>query len=179
MSGTMRAAVVRSLGLPLAIDEVPVPTPGPGEVLVKIEASGVFLCAGVTTYKGIKETEARPGEWVVISGVGGLGHIAVQYAKAMGVHVVAVDVSDGKLALARSLGADGSDRCRVMRRPVVCRQCVMAASLALVRSTSVRPVRSRRRTNSFRTSSSASMAPANGRMTSHASYPRGAVPNIA
>jgi propanol-preferring alcohol dehydrogenase len=39
---------------------------------------------GVTTYKGLKETEARPGEWVVISGIGGLGHVAVQYARAMG-----------------------------------------------------------------------------------------------
>lgn len=65
-----------------------------------------ILCAGVTTYKGIKETEARPGEWIVISGIGGLGHIAVQYAKAMGLHVVALDVADDKLALARKLGAD-------------------------------------------------------------------------
>ena len=49
--------------------------------------AGPILCAGVTTYKGLNETEARPGEWVVISGVGGLGHIAIQYAKAMGLHV--------------------------------------------------------------------------------------------
>jgi propanol-preferring alcohol dehydrogenase len=65
-----------------------------------------ILCAGVTTYKGLKETQARPGEWVVISGVGGLGHVAVQYAKAMGLHVAAVDVGDDKLQLARTLGAD-------------------------------------------------------------------------
>jgi len=65
-----------------------------------------ILCAGVTTYKGLKETEARPGQWVAISGVGGLGHIAVQYAKAMGLHVVALDVTEDKLALARSLGAE-------------------------------------------------------------------------
>lgn len=65
-----------------------------------------ILCAGVTTYKGIKETEARPGEWIVISGVGGLGHVAVQYAKAMGLHVAAIDVDRAKLDLARSLGAD-------------------------------------------------------------------------
>jgi propanol-preferring alcohol dehydrogenase len=65
-----------------------------------------ILCAGVTTYKGIKETEARPGEWIVISGIGGLGHIAIQYAKAMGLHVVALDVAEEKLALARNLGAD-------------------------------------------------------------------------
>lgn len=214
MLTTMRAAVVRAFGQPLTIEEVPIPTPGPGEVLVKIMASGVchtdlhaadgdwpvkptlpfipghegagivvalgagvsglregdpvgiawlhdacgacehcitgwetlcesqhnsgygvngsfaeyaigaaayvgrlpdradfsalapILCAGVTTYKGIKETEARPGEWIVISGVGGLGHVAIQYAKAMGLHVAAVDVSSEKLALARALGAE-------------------------------------------------------------------------
>jgi alcohol dehydrogenase, propanol-preferring len=214
MAITMRAAVVRAFGQPLAIEDVPIPTPGPGEVLVKIMASGVchtdlhgadgdwpvkptlpfipghegagivaalgagvsglhegdpvgiawlhdacgacehcitgwetlcesqhnsgygvngsfaeyaigsaayigrlperpdfralapILCAGVTTYKGIKETEARPGEWIVISGVGGLGHVAIQYAKAMGLHVAAVDVTSEKLALARALGAE-------------------------------------------------------------------------
>jgi alcohol dehydrogenase, propanol-preferring len=65
-----------------------------------------ILCAGVTTYKGLKETDAKPGQWVIISGIGGLGHIAVQYAAAMGLHVAAIDVDDGKLALARSLGAE-------------------------------------------------------------------------
>ena len=65
-----------------------------------------ILCAGVTTYKGLKQTQARPGEWVVISGVGGLGHVAVQYAKAMGLHVAAIDIGPEKLALARKLGAE-------------------------------------------------------------------------
>ncbi len=65
-----------------------------------------ILCASVTTYKGIKETEAKPGEWLAISGIGGLGHVAIQYAKAMGLHVVALDVTEQKLALARALGAD-------------------------------------------------------------------------
>ena len=51
-----------------------------------------ILCAGVTTYKGLKETQARPGEWDAISGIGGLGHLAIQYAKAMGLHVAAIDV---------------------------------------------------------------------------------------
>jgi propanol-preferring alcohol dehydrogenase len=212
----MRAAVVHEFGKPLTIDQRPVPTPGPGQLLVRVVASGVchtdlhaangdwpvrpilpfvpgheaagfvaaigagvtgfkegdpvgvpwlhdacgqceycetgwetlcehqhntgysvdggfaeyviaaadyvgrlparpdffalapILCAGVTTYKGLKETEARPGEWVVISGIGGLGHVAVQYAKAMGLNVVAVDVSDAKLSLARDLGADAT-----------------------------------------------------------------------
>ena len=65
-----------------------------------------ILCAGVTSYKGLKETEAKPGEWVVVSGIGGLGHVAVQYAKAMGLHVAALDVADDKLELAAELGAD-------------------------------------------------------------------------
>jgi alcohol dehydrogenase, propanol-preferring len=65
-----------------------------------------ILCAGVTTYKGLKQTGARPGEWVVISGCGGLGHGAVQYAKAMGLHVAAVDLGPEKMALARKLGAE-------------------------------------------------------------------------
>jgi propanol-preferring alcohol dehydrogenase len=214
MTRTMKAAVVRQLGKPLSIEELPIPTPGPNEVLVKIRATGVchtdlhaadgdwpvkpsppfvpghegagivaavgpgvkrlkegdavgiawlhdacggcehcitgwetlceaqhdsgysvngtfaeyaigaadyvgrlpdrvdfaamapILCAGVTTYKAIKETEARPGEWIAISGVGGLGHIAIQYARAMGLHVAALDVTEDKLALARSLGAE-------------------------------------------------------------------------
>ncbi|MAC33769.1 alcohol dehydrogenase AdhP [Parahaliea mediterranea] len=64
------------------------------------------LCAGVTVYKGLKETECKPGQTVVISGIGGLGHMAVQYAKAMGMKVIAVDINEEKLSLARSLGAD-------------------------------------------------------------------------
>ena len=214
MSATMQAAVVKKFGEPLQLMEMPVPDPGPGEVLVQIVASGVchtdlhaadgdwpvkpslpfipghegagfvakvgsgskylkegdrvgiawlhsacglcefcltgwetlcpaqemsgysvngsfaefalgradylaripeklpfidaapILCAGVTTYKGLKQTEARPGEWVVISGVGGLGHVAVQYAKAMGLHVAAIDIGREKLQLARQLGAE-------------------------------------------------------------------------
>lgn len=214
MARTMKAAIVHQFGKPLAIECVPVPVPGPGEMLVKVMACGVchtdlhaadgdwpvkptppfipgheaagivvelgpgvtdfkegdavgvawlhdaclrceycetgwetlcehqhntgyscnggfaeyviadaafaarlpqnvdfaaispILCAGVTTYKGLKETEARPGEWVAISGIGGLGHVAVQYAKAMGLKVAALDVSADKLQLARNLGAD-------------------------------------------------------------------------
>jgi propanol-preferring alcohol dehydrogenase len=65
-----------------------------------------LICAGVTTYKGIKETQARPGEWIAISGCGGLGHLAIQYAKAMGFMVCAVDIQDSKPAHAKRLGAD-------------------------------------------------------------------------
>jgi propanol-preferring alcohol dehydrogenase len=211
---TMKAAVAHAYGAPLTIDEVPVPEPGPGRILVRVMASGVchtdvhavdgdwpvkpglpfvpghegvgtvaaagsgargvkegdrvgvpwlhtacghcsycgtgwetlcldqkntgysvnggfaeyvvadpayvghlpdgldfapaapVLCAGVTVYKGLKETEVRPGEWVAISGIGGLGHMAVQYAKAMGMHCVAIDTRRSALALAAELGAD-------------------------------------------------------------------------
>jgi alcohol dehydrogenase, propanol-preferring len=214
MATTMKAAVVHEFGRPLRIEDVPVPEPGPDQILVKVEACGVchtdlhaadgdwpvkpappfipghegvgyvaaigrgvkgvnegdrvgvpwlhsacgrcrycmtgwetlcagqtntgysvnggfaeyvladpdfvghlpdglefapaapILCAGVTVYKGLKETEAKPGDTVVISGIGGLGHLAVQYAKAMGMHVIAVDVGDDKLKLAKTLGAD-------------------------------------------------------------------------
>jgi alcohol dehydrogenase, propanol-preferring len=210
---TMKAAVVHGFGRPLTIDDIPIPDPGPGELLVKVIACGVchtdlhaadgdwpvkphvpfvpghevaggvaalgpgvkdlkegdpvgvawlhdsclrceycetgwetlcerqlntgysvnggfaqyliasahfaarlhkgtefahiapILCAGVTTYKGLKETQARPGEWVAISGIGGLGHLAIQYAKAMGLHVAAIDVAPEKLALAKEVGA--------------------------------------------------------------------------
>jgi propanol-preferring alcohol dehydrogenase len=214
MLKTMRAAVVREFGKPLVIEEVAVPQVGPGQILVKIAASGVchtdlhaaegdwpvkpkppfipghegvghvaavgagvthvkegdrvgvpwlytacghcmhclggwetlcesqqntgysvnggfadyvladpnyvgilpdnlgfveiapVLCAGVTVYKGLKVTDTKPGDWVAISGIGGLGHMAVQYAKAMGLNVIAVDIDDAKLALAKSLGAE-------------------------------------------------------------------------
>jgi propanol-preferring alcohol dehydrogenase len=73
--------------------------------LAAAEAAPI-ICAGITTYKGIKETHVRPGEWIAISGAGGLGHLAIQYAKAMGLQVCAIDIDDGKLAHATRLGAD-------------------------------------------------------------------------
>ena len=65
-----------------------------------------ILCAGVTVYKGLKETDTKPGDTIVVSGIGGLGHLAVQYAKAMGRSVIAVDIADDKLRLAKEMGAD-------------------------------------------------------------------------
>jgi alcohol dehydrogenase, propanol-preferring len=73
---------------------------------VDMAAVAPILCAGVTVYKGLKMTDTKPGDWVLVSGVGGLGHIAVQYAVAMGRRVAAVDVDDTKLALARKHGAE-------------------------------------------------------------------------
>ncbi|PVY33725.1 alcohol dehydrogenase AdhP [Williamsia muralis] len=73
---------------------------------VDLKAVGPVLCAGVTVYKGLKMTDTQPGDWVLISGIGGLGHIAVQYAVAMGRRVVAIDVDDAKLDLAKRHGAE-------------------------------------------------------------------------
>lgn len=73
-----------------------------------LAALAPILCAGVTSYKGLKETEARPGEWVAISGCGGLGHLAIQYARAMGLRVVALDLSEEKLAAALREGAEAA-----------------------------------------------------------------------
>jgi propanol-preferring alcohol dehydrogenase len=60
----------------------------------------------VTTYKAVKVSNLHPGETAVIVGVGGLGHLALQYAKIFGGRVIAVDLEDEKLDLARRLGAD-------------------------------------------------------------------------
>jgi propanol-preferring alcohol dehydrogenase len=65
-----------------------------------------LICAGITSYKGIKECQVKAGDWMLISGIGGLGHLAIQYAKLMGLQVCAVDIEDDKLALAKSVGAD-------------------------------------------------------------------------
>jgi propanol-preferring alcohol dehydrogenase len=63
-------------------------------------------CAGVTTYKAIKVARVSPAETVVVFGIGGLGHLALQYARIAGAFVIAVDVEDHKLELATRLGAD-------------------------------------------------------------------------
>jgi len=65
-----------------------------------------LTCAGVTTYKAVKVSKARPSDLVAVFGIGGLGHMAVQYARIAGARVVAVDLQDDKLELARELGAD-------------------------------------------------------------------------
>ena len=65
-----------------------------------------LTCAGVTTYKAVKVSGARSSDLVAIFGVGGLGHLAMQYAKIAGAAVVAVDVTADKLAMAKRLGAD-------------------------------------------------------------------------
>lgn len=76
------------------------------EGLDPAQASSI-TCAGVTTYKGIKVSGVRPGQWIAVYGAGGLGNLGVQYAKKVfGAHVIAVDVNDEKLAFAKESGAD-------------------------------------------------------------------------
>ena len=72
MAKTMKAAVVHAFGEPLRIEERPVP-----------EGRG-----------------GTPGDWVAVAGIGGLGHMALQYARAMDLHVIAVDVAEERLAFA-------------------------------------------------------------------------------
>lgn len=65
-----------------------------------------LTCAGVTTYKAVKVAGVKPTDVVLVSGIGGLGHLALQYARIFGGTTVAVDVTDEKLQLAKDLGAD-------------------------------------------------------------------------
>jgi propanol-preferring alcohol dehydrogenase len=86
--------------------------------LTDVEAAPI-LCAGLTAWKALKETETTAGQWVAIVGAGGLGQMAIQYAMTMGLHVIAIDINPKKLLRAKDLGAeitlDGRD-------PNVCQQ---------------------------------------------------------
>lgn len=64
-----------------------------------------LMCAGVTTFTALRGSKARMGDVVVIQGIGGLGHLAIQYARKAGFHTVAVSRGRQKEALARQLGA--------------------------------------------------------------------------
>ena len=71
-----------------------------------VQASSI-TCAGVTTYKALKVANLHPGEWVTIYGCGGLGNLAIQWAKnVFKAHVIAIDINDDKLASAKKVGAD-------------------------------------------------------------------------
>ncbi|OTN90199.1 molecular chaperone GroES [Enterococcus sp. 7E2_DIV0204] len=76
------------------------------EGLDPAQASSIS-CAGVTCYKAIKVSDVKPGQWVAIYGIGGLGNLAIQYAKnVFNAKVIAVDINDDKLEFAKELGAD-------------------------------------------------------------------------
>ncbi len=64
-----------------------------------------LFCAGVTVYRAIKQSQLQAGQRLAVFGVGGLGHLAIQIGKLMGVDITAIDVDDDKLVLAASLGA--------------------------------------------------------------------------
>jgi propanol-preferring alcohol dehydrogenase len=71
-----------------------------------LEAIAPVLCAGITVYKGLKESGARPGQSVAIVGAGGgLGSLACQYATAMGLDIIAIDGGDEKRDMTKKLGA--------------------------------------------------------------------------
>lgn len=74
------------------------------ENLSSEEAAPLF-CAGVTVYRAIKNSGVKPGQRLVVFGIGGLGHLAVQVAKTFDAQVIAVDITEEKLDFARSLGA--------------------------------------------------------------------------
>lgn len=65
-----------------------------------------LTCAGVTTYAALKSVDPRPADTAMVAGIGGLGHLGLQYAQAFGCRTIAVDVDDAKLDLASDLGAD-------------------------------------------------------------------------
>jgi len=74
---------------------------------VPLDAIAPVLCAGITVYKGLKESGVKPGQWVAIVGAGGgLGSLACQYAKAMGLRIIAIDTGDDKQTMTKSLGAE-------------------------------------------------------------------------
>jgi D-arabinose 1-dehydrogenase-like Zn-dependent alcohol dehydrogenase len=73
---------------------------------LKFEEAGPLMCAGLTTFNSLRHSGARPGDTVAIHGVGGLGHLAVQFAAKMGFRTVAINLGRDKEALVRKLGAD-------------------------------------------------------------------------
>ncbi|KAK9355864.1 chaperonin 10-like protein [Lipomyces doorenjongii] len=84
-----------------AIHAAPIPK---GTDLAKVAP---ILCAGITVYKALKESDAKPGQWVAITGAGGgLGTLAIQYAKAMGLRVLGIDTGDVKSKMTQALGAE-------------------------------------------------------------------------
>ena len=74
---------------------------------IPLDAIAPVLCAGITVYKGLKESGARPGQSVAIVGAGGgLGSLACQFAKAMGLRIIAIDGGDEKKQMCEELGAE-------------------------------------------------------------------------
>lgn len=117
----------------LADDKYVVAVPDAVDVL----DAAPLTCAGVTTYKAVKVSGLHQGETAVIFGIGGLGHLALQYARISGARVIAVDVEDAKLDLARELGADVTVNARTTD-PVEAIRRVGGADVAVSLATSPR-----------------------------------------
>ena len=96
-----------------------------------------LTCAGVTTYQAVKESGARAADRVAVFGAGGLGHLAIQYARVTGAEVVAVDVNDDRLATATALGAARVVNAKA-EDPVAAIQAMGGADVAI--STAVSPI---------------------------------------
>ncbi len=116
----MRARQVAKTGGPLELVEKGVPTPGPGQVPVKVHAWGICHSDSLTV-EG--HGGARVGDMVAVRGIGGLGHPGAQFALRMGFHAVAIAQGEEKAALAKELGAPtyidstkGNQRSRGTRR---------------------------------------------------------------
>jgi len=77
------------------------------DCLPSLQAAPLF-CAGVTVYRALKRANMLAGQRLAVFGIGGLGHLAVQFGQALGLEIVAIDISEEKLALARSLGASAT-----------------------------------------------------------------------
>ncbi|OJJ08265.1 hypothetical protein ASPVEDRAFT_89494 [Aspergillus versicolor CBS 583.65] len=73
---------------------------------IDMAATAPLFCAGITAYHAVKQCDLKPGQWLAVIGCGGLGHLAIQYAKSMGLKVIGIDISDAQLESARELGAD-------------------------------------------------------------------------
>jgi len=74
---------------------------------IESTAAASILCAGVTVYRALKYSQTECGDWVVLPGAGGgLGHMAIQYAKVKGLRVIAIDTGEAKKKLCKDLGAD-------------------------------------------------------------------------
>ena len=74
---------------------------------VTFETAAPLACAGLTVWRGVKKADLRPGQWIALVGSGGgLGHLGVQFAKALGLKVIGVDARDGALELSKKHGAD-------------------------------------------------------------------------
>lgn len=102
------------------------------------EDAAPLTCAGVTTYKSVKLSGAGPSDLVAVFGVGGLGHMAIQYAKIAGSSVVAVDLLDEKLQLAREEGAEHTVNAS-QEDPVAAIQALGGADAAISTAVSPKP----------------------------------------